>query len=102
MAKTKTKPDKKLYDRLRSSGVRKKVAGRIAEALPSNGNAKAGRARRAAADLSTAVDEIRDRVKGGPQKRSAAAKKGAKTRKAKAAKRSAASKKGAKSRTKKR
>jgi hypothetical protein len=102
MAKTKTKPDKKLYDRLRSSGVRKKVAGRVAEALPSKGSAKAGPARRAAADLSTAVDEIKDRAMGGPRKRSAAAKKAVKTRKAKAAKRSAASKKAAKSRAKKR
>ena len=33
MAKTKTKPDKKLYTRLRDNGVRKKIAGRAAEAF---------------------------------------------------------------------
>jgi len=97
----KTKPDKKLYDSLRSSGVRKKVAGKVSEALPKRGSSKSKPARQAAADLSTAVDEIKDRVKGGPQKRSAAAKKAVKTRKAKAAKRSAAGKKAAKTRAKK-
>jgi hypothetical protein len=101
MAKTKLKRDKKLYDRLRSSGVRKKVADKVSVALPKQGGAKPGPARRAAADLSSAVDEIKDRVTGGPQKRSAAAKKAASTRKAKAAKRSAAAKRAAKSRAKK-
>ena len=77
MAKVKSKPDKRLYKRLRANGVRKKVAQRVSEALPSQGSSKSGAARRAAADLGLAVDEIRDRVKGGPQKRSAASKKAA-------------------------
>jgi hypothetical protein len=80
MPKTSTKPDKKLYNRLRSNGVRKKVAARVAEALPRNGSANASPARRAAADLTTAVEEIKDRVKGSPQSRSAAARKAARTR----------------------
>ena len=101
MAKTKVKPDKKLYDRLRASGVRKKVASRVAESLPKGGAAKQGPARRAAAELGSAVDEIRDRVKGGPEKRSAAARKAAKTRRAKSAKRSQAAKKGARTRARK-
>jgi hypothetical protein len=102
MAKTKIKPDEKLYDRLRSSGVRKKVAAKVSDALPKHGAPKPGLARRAAADLSSAADEIKDRVKGGPKKRSAAAaKKAASTRKAKAAKRSAAGKKAARTRAKK-
>ena len=101
MAKTKIKPDEKLYDRLRSSGVRKKVAAKVSDALPQHGAPQPGLARRAAADLSSAADEIKDRVKGGPKKRSAAAKKAASTHKAKAAKRSAAGKKAARTRAKK-
>ena len=97
----KTKSDKKLYDNLRASGVRKKVAKQVSEALPKSGSSKAQPARQAAAKLSSAVDEIKDRVSGGPAKRSDAAKKAAKTRRAKAAKRSAASKKGARTRAKK-
>ena len=96
----KGKPDKKLYDSLRSSGVRKKVAERVSEALPKSGSSKSKPARKAVADLSSAVDEIKDRVKGGPEKRSAAARKAARTRKAKAAKRSAAGKKAARTRSK--
>ena len=101
MAKTKTRVDQKLYDNLRNSGVRKKVAKQVSEALPKSGSTKTKPARDAAAKLGSAVDEIRDRVSGGPSKRSEAAKKAARTRKAKAAKRSAASKKGAKTRAKK-
>jgi len=97
----KTKSDKKLYDNLRASGVRKKVAKQVSEALPKSGSSKTQPARQAAAKLSSAADEIKDRVSGGPTKRSEAAKKAVRTRRAKAAKRSAASKKGARTRAKK-
>lgn len=96
----KAKSDKKLHDNLRASGVRKKVAKQVSEALPKSGSSKAQPARQTAAKLSSAVDEIKDRVSGGPTKRSEAAKKGARTRNAKAAKRSAASKQGARTRAK--
>ncbi len=96
-----TKPDKKLYDRLRAGGVRKKVASRVSEALPSKGAKKPTQASRAADELSSAADSIRKRVGGGSRKRSAAAKKGARTRKANATKRSRSARQGAKKRTKK-
>ncbi len=98
MAKTKQKPDKKLYDRLRSKGVRKKVAAPASEALPKSGSSNSQKAKRVASDLGKAADEIKDRARGGPQKRSTAAKKAARTRKANAAKRSTAAKKAAKTR----
>jgi hypothetical protein len=50
------------------------------------------------AGLRDLVGELEDRVQGGPAKRKAAAKKAARTRKAKAAKRSASAKKAARSR----
>ncbi len=96
--KTKAKPDKKLYDRLRSRGVRKSVARQLADALPRQGSAKTKPARRAAEQLTAAVDEIKDRARGGSRKRSLAAKKAAQTRKRNAAKRSRSAKQGAKKR----
>lgn len=100
MAKTKVKPDKKLYDRLRGSGVRKKVASRVSEALPTKGSRKPSQARRVADELAAAAESIKERAGGGSKKRSAAAKKGARTRKANAAKRSSSARKGAKNRAK--
>ena len=100
MAKKK-RSDKKLYESLRGSGVRKKVAAKVSEALPKGGAPKAKPARKAAADLTAAADTIRSRVPGTSSKRSAAAKKAARTRKAKASKRSAAGRKAAKTRAKK-
>jgi hypothetical protein len=98
MAKTKTKPDTKLYDKLRDSGVRKKVASQVAGALPRKGNKKPSRAEKVADQLAAAADSIRDRTGGGSRKRKAAAKKGARSRKAKAAKRRSSARKGAKAR----
>jgi hypothetical protein len=98
MAATKTKRDKKLYKRLRSRGVRKGVARRLADSLPRQGKAKTKPAQRAAAELSAAVDEIKDRVGRGPRKRSRAGKKAAATRKRNADARSRAAKKGARKR----
>jgi hypothetical protein len=94
MAKNKRADD--LFDHLRASGVRKKVAKTIADSANSkNGKKAEALAQSAIADLRSASDAIRDRVVNRDTKRSAAAKKAARTRKRKAAKRSAAAKKGA-------
>ena len=47
----KTKSDKKLYGRLRDTGIRKRVAKRVAEALPAKGQKKPARAHRLADEL---------------------------------------------------
>lgn len=101
MAKKKFRPDKKLYDRLRNSGVRKKAAKQVSRALPEKGSPSANAAERIADDLSAAASDIRDLITRGPQKRSEAAKKAAKTRKKNKAKRSKAAKKAAKPRKEK-
>jgi hypothetical protein len=86
-----------LFTTLRRHGLRKSVAKAISQA---EGAGKKGgrnaetRARDAIKELDKAGDAIRSRVLG-DQKRSAAAKKGASTRKREAAKRSAAAKRGA-------
>jgi hypothetical protein len=98
MAKTKTKPDGKLYSKLRDSGVRKKIAARAAEALPAKGLKRPSRAQGIANELTKAADAIKERAGGGSRKRSNAAKKAARTRKANAAKRRRSARKGAKSR----
>ena len=84
MAKSKT--DKDLYERLRAEGVRKRVAKEVSRLQPDKDGAQMKAVRRIAADLNMAVDDIKDLVTGGPQKRSKAAKKAAKTRKKKAKK----------------
>jgi hypothetical protein len=97
MAKTK---DKKLYNRLRASGVRKKVA-RDLTALPAEvkGGKKAPKPLREAVDrLDRTVSELRGHV--GAGERSSAAKKAARTRKANAKRRSASASKGARRRAK--
>ena len=97
MAKTK---DKKLYNRLRQSGVRKKVA-RELTALPGEvkGGKKPPKPLREAVDrLDRTVSELRGHL--GAGNRSSAAKKAARTRRANAKKRSASARKGARSRAK--
>jgi hypothetical protein len=94
----KTKSDKKLYGRLRDSGIRKRVAKGAAEALPAKGQKKPARAHRLADELSAAAEAIRQRAGGGSRKRSKAAKKAARSRKAKAAKRSSSAKRGVRGR----
>ena len=94
----KTKPDKDLYKRLRDSGLRKKTARRVSEAIPSKGSKSPAAAHKVADKVSDAADAIRERAGGGSQKRSKAAKKAARTRKANRAKRSKAARKGAKTR----
>jgi hypothetical protein len=87
-----------LYARLRDSGLRKKTAGRIAEAV-SGGSSRGQKVIGGAVDdLRGLITELEDRAKGGPGKRKAAAKKAAATRKRKAAKRSQAAKKAARTR----
>lgn len=93
--------DKDLFKLMRATGVRKKVAARVSEAV-AEGN-RAGKkapkaARRAVRDFGQLVSQLEDRVNGGPEKRSAAAKKAARTRKRKADKRTAAAQRAAKTR----
>jgi hypothetical protein len=95
MAKT----DRDLFDTLRANGLRKKTAKSLADAFSKADSSAPGRAgRKAIADLKTVVAELEDRAKGGPAKRSAAAKKAAATRKRQATQRSNAAKKAARTR----
>jgi len=95
-----TKIDKDLFNRMRSLGVRKSRAKEVAGAVRNSSKAAPKAARRAMADLSGAVVEIQDRLNHGPQKRKAAAKKAARTRKQKAKARSQSAKKAARTRAK--
>jgi hypothetical protein len=94
----KKKMDQKLFDRMRSLGVRKSRARKVAEAVTNPRKSGPRAARRAMSDLQGAAAEIQDRLSGGPEKRKAAAKKAARTRKQKAKKRSDAAKKAARTR----
>jgi hypothetical protein len=91
-----SKADKKLSKSLQARGVRKKLANQIARATSGAANPKV--ARRAMSDLASVVTEVHDRLQGGPQKRSTAAKKAARTRRRQAEQRSAAAKRGARKR----
>jgi hypothetical protein len=97
----KSRVDSELFDRLRAKGLRKRVAGTLAEAV---GTARGGKTPkhvdRIISDLRGLAAELEDRAKGGPAKREAAAKKAAATRKRNAAKRSQAAKKAARTRAK--
>ena len=89
-----------LFDKLRASGLRKRVAKSVAEATGrANRNTPQG-VKKVANDLRALASEIEDRATGGPAKRKAAAKKAANTRKRNASKRSAAAKKAARTRAK--
>jgi hypothetical protein len=92
MAKTETD----LFKSLRARGVRKKVAKQVTRATSGAGKSKV--ARRAMADLSSVVGDVSDRLRHGPEKRSTAARKAARTRKQKARKRREAAKRGARTR----
>jgi len=97
---TKT-PTPDLFDRLRATGLRKRVARDLSDALGKAGNTRASKAAHGTiGDLRKLVEELEDRARGGPQKRSTAAKKAATTRKQQAAKRSAAGRKAARTRAK--
>jgi|GEM_PF-3599818 len=92
MAKTETD----LFKSLRARGVRKKIAKQMTRAASGAGKPKI--ARKAMADLSSVVGDVSDRLRHGPEKRSAAAKKAARTRKRNAEKRSQSAKRGARTR----
>jgi hypothetical protein len=96
MAKT---LDNQLFDRLRSSGLRKRVARDLSSALSKADDARASKAVHGTiGDLRKLVDELEDRARGGPQKRRATAKKAAATRRRQATARSTAAKKAARTR----
>jgi hypothetical protein len=94
----KTKQDKKLYARLRASGVRKKAARELTQlsAWSKGGKQAPKPLRKSVKRLEGAVSELREHVGRGDRK--AAARKAARTRKAKKQKRSAAARKGARRR----
>jgi DNA topoisomerase-1 len=89
-----------LFDVLRASGLRKKVARALSRSAK-NAGAKRSKALSASAKNLHSVASSIDKKAVDP-KRSAAAKKAAQTRKRKAAKRSAAAKQGARTRAKSR
>jgi hypothetical protein len=89
--------EKGLSKSLHARGMRKRLARKVARAPKGAASSKV--AHRAMSDLASVVAEIQDRLRQGPQKRSAAAKKAARTRKRKARERSKAAKRGARTRT---
>ena len=97
MAKT---LDDELFDRLRSSGLRKRVARDLSSALAKADGTRASKAVHGTiGDLRKLVDELEDRARGGPGKRQAAAKKAAATRRRQATARSTAAKKAARTKS---
>jgi Tfp pilus assembly protein FimV len=88
-------PSTDLFKRLRDSGLRKKTAKQIANALESGNKRAPKQVQDLVSELRKLATDLEDRAKGGPAKRQAAAKKAAATRKRAAAKRSAAAKKAA-------
>jgi hypothetical protein len=86
-----------LFDRLRSGGLRKKVAKRVTNGLEKGTPPK--QLQGVVDELKAVTAEIEDRVKGGPaRRRSQGAQKAAETRRRKAAQRSAAARKAARTR----
>lgn len=93
--------DQELYKKVRSSGVRKRVARTVAEAAGKADSRTPKALNDAAKNLRSIAAELEDRAKGGPAKRKTTAQKAARTRKAKSAQRSQAAKKAARTRAKK-
>jgi prephenate dehydrogenase len=96
----KVKRDKKLYSRMRASGVRKRVARRLSE-LPAHvrgGKQAPKQLREAVERLEATASELREHARRGD--RGASARKAARTRRAKAKSRSASARKAARSRSK--
>jgi hypothetical protein len=89
-----------LFDRLRKSGLRKRVARTVSNASRAADKRAPKPARRALDDLRSLVGELEHRLSGNStaERRKAAAAKGARTRRAKAAKGSQAAKKAARTR----
>lgn len=97
MAKKSKTPD--LFETLRASGLRKRVARDIAGAVEKAGDSASRRTiERRVRDLRAIVTDLEDRATGRSSKRSEAARKAAATRRRKAAKRSTAAKKAARTR----
>jgi hypothetical protein len=92
-----TKIDTDLFKRIREAGVKKSRAKKVAKSVQ---NKTPKQAQKAIADLQGAVAQIQDRIQRGPEKRQAAAKKAAATRRRNALKRSTAAKKAARTRAK--
>ncbi len=93
------KKDKDLADRLHASGVRSRTAELISTAT--DGRRKPAKQVNAIIkEMRKVLADVEDRATGGPAKRSASAKKAARTRKQNAAKRSASAKKGARTKAK--
>ena len=97
MAKTRNED---LFDRLRKNGLRKRVARTVANASHTVDKRTPKPARKALDDLRSMVVELEHRLSGDStaERRKAAAAKGARTRRAKAAKRPQAAKKAARTR----
>ena len=91
--------DRDLFDTLRSRGLRKRVAKTVAQAA---GEARDGKmpkvVRDTVTDLRSLLDELEDKARGGPARRSQAGKKAARTRQRKATQRSQAAKRAARTR----
>ena len=91
-----------LFERLHANGLRKRVAKELSTALSRGGGSRAGKSVNGRiTELRSLLTDLEDRAKGGPEKRKAAAKKAAATRKRKANERSRAAKKAAQTRAKK-
>ena len=99
MAKT----DRDLFDKMRARGLRKSAAGNLAKAFGKADKNPPGKgAKRAVNELRDLAADLEGRMSRGDNKRSAAAKKAAATRKRKANQRSAAAKKAARTRARSR
>jgi cell division septum initiation protein DivIVA len=95
MAKSNKRIDQELFDRLRSSGLRKSVARQLATAGQAANKRAPDTLRRTVSDLTDVLNDLEGRVTGKGTKRQQAARKAATTRKRTASKRSAAARKGA-------
>ena len=84
--------EKDLFVSLPARGVRKRISAEVTRAV--KGAADPKLARRALSDLTSVVADVQDRLRRGPEKRSAAAKKAARTRKRKAQPRGGSAKRG--------
>jgi hypothetical protein len=88
-----------IFDRLRKSGLRKRLARTVADASHTADRGMPAPARKALDDLRSLVGELEHRLSGNPaDRRKAGAAKGARTRRAKAAKRSQAARKASRTR----
>lgn len=99
MAKASAKRDQQLFQRLRAQGLRKRAA-KVVSGHTDGRRRPAKAVNQVLADLNKLVRDVEDRVSGGPEKRRAAGKKAAKTRRANAQARSDRAKKAARTRAK--